>query len=1298
MKHLLKICLIIISNNLFSQTYNFKWHEIYGQTNHNSQLSNLVEISDDRIYYNASFESTSGSELAFEIPSCTGSENILNLKTKKIEWHKEDKYRDYYWATLNLSSQQFLFEISGSIRGYIPGKENNSISINPANTPYNINSLNNGFTDIIEDSLGIFHVIGYSVKVNSNNIGNYDIYYAKVNRLGQILETTSFGSNASEVIYSFLKTGENEFICTGKKEASENNFDLYICKINVKNQAILWEKTIGGVDNEYGREIIKSNNDNYFVHGKSTMWGQNFMDNYGKSLWITNIESNGNQLWSKFFQTGLYSEFNDIIQVNPNELIAVGYSYNNGNDFEYILGQGSNNSTVVTLSSSGNLLNKSFFNSTSNSSFSKINKIIKTKDDRLVIGGYTYGGGEYSDGIAKNWDTPLYHMFISEITTNVQRKIVISDLSKRVICGDSTLNITFQNLGNNTPGDLFKIELSNEKGEFDNPIILATVNNPGTHSVTIPSNIPKSPYYFIRVVCNDANQTKSVNKRIEVISNYSKVKLSTEVYNENFIAGSRIDLGMAFEGYGPFEVKFSDGTVRSGIFGSFDSFSKVISSQGEFKIIELKNPCGTSEQISGEVSIKGIRNYCIPTSNEYSSRINRVELVKNNSRLNLISISLEGALHNTGLYLPRFNFINGDTLKLNLGFYTTAYHKIYIDFNNDEIFSESELINASSETEIDELERSFQYLITPSTPIGPKRMRICSNNSEIQNSCTGNCIDYLIDILPNPIPSITNAFLSGNKNVICVESPTEINLNTSGVFNNDNVFSLEVKDNLGQVVWPITGGQSSNLTIPFTIPDNSSFYSPVTIKVKSSSPEVLFSLPGSFVLNRKPVVKITNDLKLSGNFVVYEMVAISKNSYFPINFKTNTNQIGIIEDTQTYIEFVNSELLDTLKITEVSNQCGVGTALGSLLLKRISSSQFQVDLSEYPSLQSSVPSKSNFLLNKNSNFYEPIKFAFDSLKNALNLKISYPNYGNGSCIVRLNGPKNAIIKVPELMGSYFTLDSNFLKKEGKYFLQVDFFTKKNFENLYFSNSREFSIKKTVEPCEVHINACYFNSTHFINNIEISDINMESKLTHYSSGCTPGYYVTYLTLYESNNNPVFEKSRNYLLNVTSGGNNTYQHLFVAIDFNNNGSFEENEKVFSSNSNNLLIDSLSGQFTLPTYIVPGNYIMRVISRISNSNGDFLTNSSFCTEDPWNTGEIIDFAIKISDFICPDNLTKTSPISGIKYYEATNKITLKSILQNNSKITIDAGKQILLEPGFETEENVVFKAFLDGCGNNN
>ncbi|MFN8429900.1 MAG: GEVED domain-containing protein [Spirosomataceae bacterium] len=1297
MKYLLNICLIIVSNNLFSQTYNFKWHEIYGQTYHNSQLSNLVEISDNRIYYNASFESTSGSGLTYEIPARTGSENILNLKTKKIEWHKDARYRDYSGAKLNLNSQDFLFEISGSILGYIPGRDNNSISITPPAAPYNINSYNSYFSDIIEDSSGLFHAIGYSVKVDSNNVGNFDILYVQVNRLGQILETKSFGSNASEVITSFLKTGENEFICTGKKEVSPNNYDLYICKINVKNKAIIWERTLGGIDNEYGKEIIKNNNGSFFVHGKSMMWGQNFMDNYGKDLWIINIDSNGNQLWSKFFQTGLYSEFNDIILVNPNELIAVGYSYNNGNDFEYNFGQGSNNSTVVTISSSGSLLNKSFFNSTTNSAFSKINKIIKTKDNRLLVGGYTYGGGDYSDGVAKNWDTHLYHMFIGEIDANVQKEIVVNNLSKRVVCSDSTLNISFQSIGDNNPGDLYRIELSNENGEFDNPIILTTVNNPGTYSVTIPYNIPKSPYYFLRVVCNDANQTKSVNKRIEVISNFSKVNLLPQVYNENFISGSRIDVAMTFEGFGPFDIKFSDGSVNNTIFDSVASFSKVISSQGVYKIVELKNPCGVSDLINGEVFIKGIKNYCIPNSYDNTSRLNKVEFRKNSSLLDLISNSIERPLLNTGLYLPRFNFVSGDTIKLNLGFSTTAYHKIYIDFNNDEIFSENELINESSVSEIENLERNFQYFINSSTPLGRKSLRVCSFRSSMSNSCQGNCVDYLIDILPNPIPTITNATLAANTNYICVDSPNQINLTTSGVFNNDNVFSLEIKDALGKVVWPISGGQSSNLIIPFTILYNLSIYSPISIKVKSSSPEVSFSLPGSFILNRKPIVKITNNLKLSGDYVVYEMVPISKNNYLPINFKTNTNQTGIIEDTQTYIEFVNNLLIDTLKITEVSNQCGIGTALGTLLLRRVSASQFKVELSEYPSFQSSVSTKSNFLLNKYSNISEPVKFTFDSLKNALNLKISYPNYGNGSCIVRLNGPKNAIIKVPELTGNYFTLDSNFLKKEGKYFLQVDFFTEKHFENLYFSNSREFSIKKTVEPCEVQFNACYFNSTHFINNIEVFDINSEPKLAHYSSGCSPGYYMTYPTLYESNNNLVFEKSRTYLLNVTSGGNDTYQHLFVAIDFNNNGSFEENEKVFSSNSNHLLIDSLSGQFSLPDNIASGNYIMRVISRKSNSSGDFLTNSSFCTEDPWNTGEIIDFAIKISDFICPDILTKTSPISGIKFYEANNSISLKSILQNNSKVSIDAGRQILLEPGFETKANVIFKAFLDGCGNN-
>ena len=70
-----------------------------------------------------------------------------------------------------------------------------------------------------------------------------------------------------------------------------------------------------------------------------------------------------------------------------------------------------------------------------------------------------------------------------------------------------------------------------------------------------------------------------------------------------------------------------------------------------------------------------------------------------------------------------------------------------------------------------------------------------------------------------------------------------------------------------------------------------------------------------------------------------------------------------------------------------------------------------------------------------------------------------------------------------------------------------------------------------------------------------------------------------------------------------------------------------------------------------------------------------------------------------ICKNSYNLTNDITSvneIKKYEATETITSTGIIKNNSQIKFDAGKSILLSPGFKVENGSVFKAKINGCIN--
>lgn len=67
------------------------------------------------------------------------------------------------------------------------------------------------------------------------------------------------------------------------------------------------------------------------------------------------------------------------------------------------------------------------------------------------------------------------------------------------------------------------------------------------------------------------------------------------------------------------------------------------------------------------------------------------------------------------------------------------------------------------------------------------------------------------------------------------------------------------------------------------------------------------------------------------------------------------------------------------------------------------------------------------------------------------------------------------------------------------------------------------------------------------------------------------------------------------------------------------------------------------------------------------------------------------------CPNLKISEGNINGIKLIESGKTITSNSSILLNSEVTFDSGGEIILSPGFKVENGGVFKAIIDGCGNN-
>ena len=236
---------------------------------------------------------------------------------------------------------------------------------------------------IIEDSQGNLLVIGESESTNGDiekNNGDFDIFLIKINGSGNLIWSKNYGGSGYEGVSqdnTIVEAANGNFIFVGYTSSSDINvsnnnggYDVWISKID-SNGNLIKQKTFGGSNDDFGRKIIKLNN-NFIITLKSNSSNNDFAQ---IGNWIASIDAELNIIWKKSTQ-GINS---GSVTVNNNEIFLV-----NSTSTSYELSKLDSNGNV-TKSSSIN-----FSAQTQKQPF--VNQIISSNDGGLfIIGDFGYG-------------------------------------------------------------------------------------------------------------------------------------------------------------------------------------------------------------------------------------------------------------------------------------------------------------------------------------------------------------------------------------------------------------------------------------------------------------------------------------------------------------------------------------------------------------------------------------------------------------------------------------------------------------------------------------------------------------------------------------------------------------------------------------------------------------------------------------------------------------------------------------------------------------------------------------------
>ena len=149
---------------------------------------------------------------------------------------------------------------------------------------------------IVQTSDGGYIVAGYN---KTSKDAKTDLWILKLNSLGiQEWDKTIGGSNRDEA-HSVVQTSDGGYAVLGitqSKGAGKN--DLWVLKLNASGVQI-FEKTFGGIEDEYARSIIQTRDKGYAVLGTTKSKGLGGVD-----IWVLKLDGSLNKSWDITYGKG----------------------------------------------------------------------------------------------------------------------------------------------------------------------------------------------------------------------------------------------------------------------------------------------------------------------------------------------------------------------------------------------------------------------------------------------------------------------------------------------------------------------------------------------------------------------------------------------------------------------------------------------------------------------------------------------------------------------------------------------------------------------------------------------------------------------------------------------------------------------------------------------------------------------------------------------------------------------------------------------------------------------------------
>lgn len=207
---------------------------------------------------------------------------------------------------------------------------------------------------IIQTDNGDLLMAGESNSKDSiiDNYGSSDAWLIRTDEEGNLLWQKNYGGSDLDHFKSIKKAGSG-YILAGITASPDNDvanhigeIDFWLTKVS-EDGSLEWEKTLGGLYNDFCEDVIVTNDGAYLVGGHAERTDAEQGNTFGNiDILIYKISSSGEILWEKTYDQSFFDRFAKMIPTSNGYLLG-GSSYKEGEG---------NNFWIIEIDNDGNVL------------------------------------------------------------------------------------------------------------------------------------------------------------------------------------------------------------------------------------------------------------------------------------------------------------------------------------------------------------------------------------------------------------------------------------------------------------------------------------------------------------------------------------------------------------------------------------------------------------------------------------------------------------------------------------------------------------------------------------------------------------------------------------------------------------------------------------------------------------------------------------------------------------------------------------------------------------------------------